>query len=195
MRLSSPNPSPIAPALFAALLCLAAACGGNKHIIEFDNRFSMNVVKTPHWFPDKKMPLTEAEQEVLFRNGPPDLIRFWWKPDGSIITTSDLTGKADEMPRLLQETRKSWIYLGAKEEIVFRGDGAWDREPLGELIEMICTYGDPSSRGRPILRSDGHTYETWQWIEHGMQVEMIDGKVGTISHPFPATGSGTWGLK
>lgn len=179
----------------AALLALAAGCGRNKKIIEIDDRFSFNVVRTPSWFPDPKKPLPTAEQDVYDRYGKPDFMRFWWRPDGSIIRSSDLAAEDQEsLGEKLATIPKSWLYMREDKEIVFLRNGeSYKEQPIAETTKLICNYGDPSNRTRPVVRH-GVTYETWQWIEHGIQIELADGVELKRSH-FQGTGAGTYLLK
>lgn len=190
--------TPLRLRLFACLLAVAALCGcaRNKNVLEFDPRFSMNLIKPPAEFPPKKAKLTPAESEALARLGKPDFIRVWWRPDGTPITSSDLSGKRDQIPQMLSTNKKSWIYMSGGEEgepieVLFRGNGAgYTKRPVGETLKLICQYGDPSSKSVPVVRR-GETYETWQWIEYGLQVELCEGhEVGRSR--FAATGTGTY---
>lgn len=191
------------PSLRAALLLLAllapallaAGCGRNKKVIEIDDRFSYNIAKTPSWFPDPDKPLAAGEQDTYDRYGKPDFIRLWWRPDGSLIRSSDL---AAEDPKSLAERLntipKSWLYLRDDKEVTFLRNGeSYKEAPISETIKLICNYGDPSHRSVPVLR-DGAMRETWQWIEHGIQIEMADGVEMKRTH-FTGTGTGTYLLK
>jgi hypothetical protein len=168
-------------------------------IVKLDHHFSMNVGKPPTGFPDKRLKLSAAESEVLARRGNPDFIRIWWRSDGSLITSSDLSGHHDEMNPMLNASKKSWIYLntGDKEnsgkdngeEVIFVGSG-YKVRPLDQKLKLVCTYGDPDDRSAPTMR-DGATFETWRWIEYGIQIELMDGKEVSRTN-FNASGSGTY---
>lgn len=178
--------------LAAGLFLLLAAGCSTPQMIDLDYHFSMNVAKPPAGFPDKKLKLTAAESEVVARRGKPDFIRIWWRPDGSLIRSSDLAGKGDTVGVILGAAKKSWIYMTDEkeaEEVLFVGPG-YKVRPLDEKIKLVCTYGDPSTRTPPIMR-DGHMCETWLWIEHGLQLELQDGKEFSRSN-FDAAGSGTY---
>ena len=186
------------PLLLVLALPLAGVtgCARDKQVIEFDRRFSINVVKTPYWFPGKRTPLSPAQEEVLFNMGRPDLIRFWWRTDGTLITSSDLTGRQpEELGRQLQTMDHSWIYLdaikGGGREVMFLNNGrSYKVRPLDEILALVCKYGDPNDRSSPQI-ADGIRHETWRWLEFGIQVELVDGRVVNESH-FQATGQGTW---
>jgi hypothetical protein len=155
-------------------------------------RFSMNLAPPPGWLADPKAPLAPAEKEVLQRRGVPDFVRFWWRPDGSLVTSSDFAGRRDAFPELIKAVKKSWIYLkeDKPEEVAFLRNGAsYSVRPLAEPLKLICQYGDPSSRVPPFT-ADGERHEVWTWIEHGLQIEMIDGKVKNTKN-FQGTGAGT----
>jgi hypothetical protein len=192
-----PAPRAIARRLFplALLVALTAGCASNKYVIEFDEDYSRNIVKTPSWFPPKKLPRTVAEDEVLFRRGKPDFLRFWWRPDGSLISISDHTGQSGkEVTEQLQTMDQTWIYLRDKEEVFFhRNLRDWEVKPLSEVMELVCLQGDPSMRSKPRL-VNGQLVETWQWIDFGMQAQIADDKVIEKSY-FRGTGQGTWGMK
>jgi hypothetical protein len=192
------RPAPRHPTVLLALLVLGVALGAgcvrNKQVIDFNPDFSMNVVKTPPWFPGK-LDLTPAESNVIFKMGKPDLIRYWWRPDGSLITSSDLTGKDPaELGEQLRTMDQTWIYQREKQEVYFENNERdYEVKPLDELMELVCLYGDPSHRSAP-RAFEGQMRETWQWIEYGLQIQLLDGKIVERSH-FQATGQGTWGLK
>jgi hypothetical protein len=171
-------------------LALAAGCRHAK-VIEFDDHFSFNVVKTPSWFPDKKQPLTDAQAEILFNMGRPDFLHFWWRPDGSLISSSDLTGMAPEtLSEQLSTMDQSWIYLKEKKEIVFLNNGkSYQSRELSDLMDLVCNYGDPSSRS-PAVMAEGRRRETLIWIDRGVKAVLEDGKVVDKSY-FPGTGQGT----
>lgn len=174
------------------LLLLIAFAGCKKpKTIEVDRRFSMNVLKTPYWYPDEDTVLTAAERDVHDRFGGPDYIRFWWLDDGTFINSSDLSGKdAEEIQGQLDRMKKSWIYTEDKREIVFLSNGtSWREEKLSEKVRLICQYGDPQ-QSRPVVR-EGHTHETWIWMENGLQVELIDGEVAKETRIGTGTGRGT----
>ncbi|HOE97450.1 MAG TPA: hypothetical protein PLS90_04715 [Candidatus Sumerlaeota bacterium] len=184
------------PRLVLALALLlgglaAGGCSRNKYQIEIDRRFSMNLVRVPDWYPPANQPLGPAEADVLQRMGKPDFFRLWWREDGSLITSSDLSGRIDQVPETLQVMQRSWLYPALEQEVLFLNDGQSYRvQPMSEVIKLVARYGDPSSRTPPVLRN-GRMYETWQWIEYGLQIEMVDGLPGKVTH-FPATGTGTY---
>ena len=174
---------------------LATTGCARDHVIEIDPRYSLNVIRTPVWWPGEDKELTPAQQEVLFRYGIPDNIRLWWRRDGSFITSSDLSGREPkDIAYELQTMRHSWIYLDSKDEIRFSNNGMeYEVEPLSEVLEKICLYGDPSFRSQPRL-VNGVMRETWQWMEFGEQIELVDGEIVSTRY-FDATGQGTWVLK
>ena len=180
---------------FAALLLLAAVavagCSRNEHRIEIDHRFSINVVKVPIWYPDPAMQLTPAQEEVRFRYGNPDYFHFWWRPDGSLITSSDLSGRQHLANKELETIKTTWVYLREDFEIVFtRSGGGYGTIPITEKIRLICKYGDPGEKSPPKIR-DGQTHEYWRWIEHGIQIHLVDG-VEIDRTTFQGTGAGTY---
>jgi hypothetical protein len=176
------------PAL-AALMILA--CARDKQIIDLDYRFSLNVAKTPLGFPGPKMKLAPAEAEVIRRRGSPDFIRIWWRPDGSLIRSSDLSAEGDRLGETLNNAKKSWLYMDSGEEVIFTNQGAsYSVRPIDEIIKLICNYGDPTSRSPAVIR-DGQKHETWIWVEHGIQIEMVDDKEVSRQY-FPASGRGTY---
>jgi hypothetical protein len=185
---------------FLFLLCLVAlallpACGGNEHVLEPDYHFSLNVIETPSWFPDKEMQLEPGQQAVLDSRGKPNFMRIWWRPNGELITSRDLSGlKPEQIGEKLSNTQKSWIYTTDKIEVVFlRGGASYREQPLSEKIALVCQYGDPSHMSPPAVL-DGQTHENWQWVEHGLQIEIVDGAEFSRSH-FQGTGAGTYLLK
>lgn len=182
----------LATLIFSALI-LTPGCQ-RAQVMQFDNGFSVNLIRVPHWFPGKKEVLSPAEADVFFRRGRPDFIRFWWRPDGSLVTSSDLTGRTDNLGQTMSETPKSWIYLSEGEEVLFKAQGqSYEVQPLSPLMELVCQYGDPSNRTRPVMLADGSMRETWQWYDYGIEVTLIDKKpVGEPRHTLPATGMGTW---
>jgi hypothetical protein len=164
-------------------------------MIEFDPRFSYNLVRTPPWFPDKKQKVGVAEQSILDSRGRPDFMRIWWRPDGELISSRDLAGlPPEQVAERLATSDKSWIYSRDNEEVIFlRAGASYRTHPLSEKTKLVCTYGDPSNISPPVVR-DGQTHETWQWIEHGLQIEFVDGAELNRTH-FKATGAGTYLLK
>ncbi len=172
----------------------AAGCSRNKRVVELDTYFSYNVAEVPVWFEDPEIVRGVAESEVLVRRGRPDYIRFWWRRDGALITSSDLSGKHHRVPQELTLINKSWVYLGEDEEVVFVNEGrSYKTEPLTETLKLVCEYGDPGDKSPPIYR-DGARRETWLWYDHGFLVELRDGKVVDKKY-FPASGAGTYRLK
>lgn len=180
------------PAMLVIAAIALAGCGRNKHTIEVDPRFSMNVVKTPYWFPDKKTEMLPIEKDVYDRYGKPPYMRLWWREDGTFITSSDLAGKDREaIGADMNNMQKSWIYPKLNKEVVFSGDHTTQREqPITELLDLICKYGDPTSKQRPV-QIEGHTRETWIWLDHGIKIVLEDGRLLTKSSFGPGTGTGT----
>ncbi|MEN6627385.1 MAG: hypothetical protein ABFD69_14265 [Candidatus Sumerlaeia bacterium] len=178
---------------FACVLVAGAvcACGGNKHTIEVDQRYSMNIVKTPYWFPDEETPLLPVEKDVFDRYGKPQFMRLWWRDDGTFITSSDLAGKDQEIiGQDMNNMKKSWIYPKLNKEVVFSADHQSQTEqPISEALDLICKYGDPS-KNRPV-EVEGHTRETWIWLEHGKKALIEDGRVLKVSNFSVGTGTGT----
>lgn len=176
-------------ALTIASMALAG-CGGNKHIIEIDPRFSMNIVKTPYWFPDEEQ-LFPVEKDVLDRYGKPNFIRRWWRDDGSFITSSDLSGKDKE--KVLEDMahqKTSYVYLAMKKEVVFSADHRSQHEqPISDTLDLICKYGDPE-RNRPVI-IDGRKRETWKWIDYGKMAILEDNKLVKLTDIGTGTGQGT----
>ncbi len=172
-----------------------AACRSKPQVIEIDHRFSYNVAKVPAWFPDEKYVPTPAEQEVLDRLGKPDFVHFWWRADGDFITSSDLAGKNLDIADVMKETKRTWIYMHDKSEIEFHKTGsAYDRNPLTPQLQLICTYGDPTRRSPPKTNTAGQKLETWEWIEHGIRIDFVDGQEKRREH-FAGTGRGTYIMK
>ena len=74
--------------------------------------------------------------------------------------------------------------------IVFLANGtSWREEKLSEKVRLVCQYGDPQ-QSRPVVR-EGHTHETWIWMENGLQVELVDGEVAKQTRIGAGTGRGT----
>lgn len=174
-------------------LMLASACGswGQPKVVELNDRYSLNVARTPRWFPDPKMIRTPAEEEILSKYGKPDYIRFWWNVDGELINSSDLSGRdQQQVGEDMAYADKSWIYYRDKREIVFRHDSNdYIEQDLDEVIGLVCRYGDPNMiQGSRIV--DDVLHETWTWIEHGWQYDLIAGKV-VKRRRVPKTGAGT----
>lgn len=167
-----------------------AGCGGNKHVIEIDPRFSWNIVRTPYWFPDEEQ-LFPVEKDVLDRYGRPNFIRRWWREDGSFITSSDLAGKDNKtVVEDMANQKTSWVYLAMKKEVVFTADHRSHHEqPISEALELICKYGDPQ-RQRPVI-VEGRKRETWMWVDHGKMAVLEDNKLVKISDIGTGTGTGT----
>ncbi|MBI1785173.1 hypothetical protein HYR69_08515 [Candidatus Sumerlaeota bacterium] len=205
-----------------AAVCVLAPLGGCRHnpnSIEIDNRFSYNVARVPSWYPPQAKvsfrrktasfltfglvsaappavsPLTPAEQDVMDRMGRPDFIHFWWTPDGTFITSSDLAGKNLDIGEELKLTKRTWVYLKDKSEIEFHNDGSrYDVHPLTPKLELICTYGDPTQKTPPKPDKGGRMHETWEWLEHGLRIEFVDG-VELKREFFHGTGRGTYLMK
>ena len=164
---------------------------GEKHQVDFRTEFSKNVVPTPLWFPGE-IETSPAERSVLRKRGAPDYLRYWWNPDGSLVTSSDLRSlDLEERKRKLTVMRKSWIYTRDNEEVIFTPDGGeYKIQPISEVIRLICRYGDPSIKNEPVYH-DGVRRETWLWIDHGLKVVLEDGKV-VEQESFSPTGAGTF---
>ncbi len=180
--------------LVAMMILLLAGCGRGKQIIEVDPRFSMNVVKTPYWFPGKQE-LTPVELDVLDRYGSPNFIRFWWREDGSMINSSDLSGRDQEVIQAdLNNMTKSWIYLSNNIEVVFAANRMSHREqPVSEVTRTLCLYGDPGMR--QVNQFTGREVETWIWMDHGRMATVEDGRITKMTRIGQGTGSGTYLLK
>lgn len=183
----------------SCLTCLAAliggfaalACGGNKQVIEFNPRFSNNVVKVPSWFPGDD-PLTADQRTTLHVRGRPDFIHFWWRADGSLITVSDFSGReAEEISADLEDAKKGWVYLADEEVVLFSSDGTQiETRPLQTQLKTVCLLGDPSSRTRA-RTLDGQIRETWTWVDEGLVITFLDGREVNRQY-IQGTGSGTW---
>lgn len=190
----TPNTSRLALGLaLVVLFCLGAIGCSEPRIVEIDDHFSLNVARVPYWFPDEDQDLSPAEQEVILRRGVPQYIRFWWRPSGDLICTSDLTSKGPEGVQTdLENMRRTWIYYDRDEEIFFTREGAsYEVKPIEPLIKLVCEYGDPGIRN--VLPADryGQRRENWTWIDHGLKIEFIDGVEVKRDH-FTKTGTGTW---
>lgn len=186
------------PLVLACLLLFEIALAGCQHedrTIEIDDRFSMNVVRVPAWFPpppEEESGLTATEQAVIREKGAPNFIRFWWRTDGSFIRSSDLAGKGEQIPDMMAQMKRTWIYRQAEIEVEFLPNGAGYLEhPMTEKLKLICDYGDPSEKSAPRPTKSGQTKETWTWIDHGMIVEFLDDVEVKRSH-FGGTGEGTF---
>ncbi len=183
-------------AALATVLTLGViGCGRKGRIIELDPRFSMNLAKVPYWFPDPKVPMGPVENEVLERYGPPDFIRFWWREDGSMITSSDLSGRDREtIQGNLDNMKKSWIYVNNNIEVVFSPNRMSIREqPIDEITGLLCQWGDPGRRTH--LQTGGRNMETWIWVDHGWKATIENGRIVSKDRIGPGTGSGTYLLK
>jgi len=188
------SPNGLGRAAITALALAAAvglaACSRKSRIIQIDHRFSYNVVRVPEWFPPKLEEMSPAQREVLFERGAPEFLRFWWRSDGRFISSSDLSGRFHEAAEDLASLKKTWIYLRQDTEIEFTPTGGYAAHPLTDPLRLICLYGDPTDKGRPIPDRQGRLRETWTWIEHGIMVELLDG-VEVRRSFFQATGQGT----
>lgn len=179
------------PPLLFALLC---GCASEKHVIEIDDHFSMNIARVPFWFPgegDERVELTATEESVLREKGNPDFIRFWWRDDGSFITSSDLTGRSEELPDLMTHMKKTWIYRRDAIEIEFLPTGGYLEHPMTEKLKLICDYGDPSYKEGPRPTKTGEMKETWTWVGRGIIVGFLD-DAEVSRHYFGGSGEGTF---
>jgi hypothetical protein len=183
------------PALIAlGLLLLIPALGCNRQprTIEIDQRFSMNIVRVPSWFPpEKNSGLTATQHAVLLEKGQPDFIRFWWRHDGSFITSSDLLGKVDVLPDMMETMKKTWIYRRQELEIEFLPQGGYLEHPMTEKLRLVCDYGDPNRKHPPRPTRSGQMREAWIWYDHGLNVEFLDEIEVKRTH-FGGTGEGTF---
>ena len=191
--------TPLVAVMLASLLGLG--CHRKPKTIEIDHRFSYNVARVPSWFPaEKRVPmrrkiahvmtlglvsdnppvgssLSPAEQEVLDRKGKPNFIRFYWNPQGTFITSSDLSGKNLDLADILKETKRTWIYVADKTEIEFHENGSrYDVHPVTEKLQLICAYGDPTGKTPPKPDKGGRMHESWEWVEQGIRIEFVDDK-------------------
>lgn len=159
-----------------------------------DDRFSMNVARVPLWFPgteEERATLTATEEAVLREKGRPDFIRFWWRPDGSFITSSDLTGRQEGMEDWVAEMKKTWIFRRQNLEIEFLPEGGYLEHPMTERLKLICDYGDPSFKEGPRPNRAGQMKETWNWMDHGLYIEFLDGVEVKRQH-YTGSGEGTF---
>ncbi len=173
-----------------AALLLASSCNRDKEIIEINPRYSYNVAKVPSWFPSKKHPLTTPEREVFQRYGKPDFIHFWWKTDGTFITSSDLAGKRDEIPTMVNEARKTWVYMERKIEVEFKGPNGYVEHPATEKTLLICQYGDPTRKSDVKTDNQGRSRETWIWMDQGVKIDFVD-NLEIKRYNFQGAGQGT----
>lgn len=178
---------------FLPLLAIVVTSAGCvRKVIEIDPRFSINVTKVPSWYPTEKMreKFTPAQHEAMNRRGRPDYIRFCWDEYGEMLTTSDFSGRQAEIPRLLGETRTTWLYTAEQIEIDFLDDGGYSENPMTDVVRLVCRYGDPSWKSPPKTTASGSKLEDWTWIDRGLRVKLEDGVVVNEEH-FQATGRGT----
>jgi hypothetical protein len=180
-------------ALCLVLLLPALGCNRKQRVIEIDQRFSMNIVRVPSWFPPDEEPsgLTATEEAVIREKGRPDFIRFWWRHDGSFITSSDLLGKVDVLPDMMESMKRTWIYRRQDLEIEFLPQGGYLEHPMTEKLKLICDYGDPSVKGPLRPTRTGQYRETWTWYDHGLIIEFLDDIEVKRNH-FTGTGEGTF---
>ncbi len=179
------------PLLFILSL---AACAREERAIEIDDRFSMNLARIPLWFPgegEERIALTATEEAVLREKGNPNFIRFWWRHDGSFITSSDLSGKGELLPDMVGAMKKTWIYRYAEVEIEFLPQGGYLEHPMSEKLKLVCDYGDPSMKAPPKMNKHGQLRETWTWIDHGFIIDFLDDVEVSRRH-FGGTGEGTF---
>lgn len=196
------SPSPLVICCLAAAALGLMGCASEIHIIELDEAFSYNIAAVPSWFPPDDEALTPVEREVIRLHGSPDFIRFWWRPDGTFITSSDIYSRSSDVAEMLKEAKRTWIYYrGTTEaltaddiEIEFDEAAGFKIHPLSEQLKMICFYGDPSIRNVNRRDSTGLPNETWIWVDHGLQMRFVGGRI-TSRKAFAGTGGGTWRAK
>lgn len=186
---------PLSVPVLALLLAIGlGACASDPPTIEIDDRFSMNLARVPGWFPgegDERVALTATEEAVLREMGKPDFIRFWWRSDGSFISSSDLSGKAEIIPDMFTDMKKTWIYRRNELEVEFLPQGGFLEHPMSEKLRLVCDYGDPSMKTPPRPNSRGQLKESWTWIGHGLIIEFLD-DVEVARRHFTGTGEGTF---
>jgi hypothetical protein len=203
------------PLSSAALVAVAAGllvsgCGRNKHKIELNHRFSVNVAEAPVDFPPSLESLTPAQTRAFMTHGAPTFFRFWWTPDGEFLRGRDVQnlyspalshmGKDDQLKDVLSTRKASWIYLRNRDEqivaegdreIIFNDDGVtFDERPLSPQLKLISVLGDPDERHPPKNDERGRLRETWVWEDRGRTVQMIDGVIARLDR-FNGTGPGT----
>lgn len=181
--------------LLAAGAFIATGCRGPECLIEFDKKFSYNVVKTPVCYPPEKLKLTAAQAQIIARWGPPDFFRFWWLIDGEFITSSDLSGMFETLQTELGQTKQTWIYTRRGQEIEFLDSGAYLESPVSEKLKLICKYGDPSNKKAANFSTrTGNKKETWIWYDFGIKIVFIN-DLEISRERFQASGRGTWRSK
>lgn len=184
-------------------IVLLSGCESEPQTIEIDDRFSFNVAVVPHWYPREEEILTPSQLETIDKFGPPQFMRFWWRADGSFISSADLSGRdqkeiADEFARM----RMTWVYLDQMDmyvassdmEMDFNSDGSVTRNPLTQKLKLICLYGDPTWKSPTTTDDRGHERETWTWMDRGIIIDLSDGEIMRRRN-FTGTGEGTWGLR
>ena len=186
-----------------AAIVLFTGCESEPRVIEIDDRYSYNVAVVPYWYPRPEEILSPSQLETIEKFGPPHFMRFWWRPDGSFITSSDLTGKDKaEVAEQFERMRMTWVYLDQRDmyvassdmEMDFNADGSVTRNPVTQKLKLVCLYGDPSWKTPPSMDDRGHERESWTWIDHGIIIDLSDGEI-MRKRNFTGTGQGTWGLR
>lgn len=142
-------------ALACLLACALSGCFGaaieaifSPYTIEkhLNPAFSINVVKTPEWWPDddtfktKRNPTGEAQRAYYEQWGRPDFIRLIYRKDRTVIDFDTYWANNSRLPPVIGY---AWVYLDRKIETHFNEKTGVEEGPLSDEIRMICDEGDP----------------------------------------------------
>jgi hypothetical protein len=139
--------------------------------------YSVNVARPNILWPKKEEDATPAQQEILDKNGRPDLIRIWWKPTGEFadpMTVRMMQIKAPKPDMVGRET--SWVYENRNggEEVIFKSPTETETKPMSDELRVLCELGDPQQKHQ-IPNEKNQVAEEWVYHTQGRIYRFING--------------------
>ncbi len=122
---------------------------------EMDPYYSINIVKTPVWWPDEDTFKTKGratanlEKSYYETWGKPDYFRIVYNRDRTLIDYETFGAMGANVPNRPELT---WIYMERKMEVVFSEREGLKENPLTDEIRTACELGDPD---QIVILNDG----------------------------------------
>ena len=188
------NFSRILAPLLGVLLVVLGGCEKKpeEKPLEIDQKFSVNVIPIPHYWPREKFdwPTSPVErnirQEAWAKYGTPDFLRRIYTFDNRIVRPLELSEGhvlAGKRPVPLDQ----WVYIEEDRTITFTGP----RMELGTIpdqIRIVCLNGDPNEV-KEFPRAD-FTMVSFFYYNQGKEYVFMDGKLWKeVRHSDPIYGA------
>lgn len=159
---------------------LLGGCSRNpkKQPLKLDQRFSVNVIKVPEYWPREKLDWSRdaqqraVQQETYARYGRPDFIRRVYTFDNRIVRPGEL-GPHSVLMGQRPEPLSQWLYLDQKIAVTFQGGAKHEVIDLPDQVRIVALHGDPNDiKNFPV---DGIERTSFYYYNHGREFVFVNG--------------------